>query len=111
MDHIKELTDATFQREVIDADTPILVDFSTVQCAPCRALLPTVAALATDWRGRCAVGKMDIDENPAVAQRYGIRSVPTLLLFRRGQVVAQIVGAVPRAKIEEQIRKAVATAA
>jgi thioredoxin 1 len=103
---LKELTDQNFRAEILEADTPALVDFSAVRCAPCRSILPTIEALANDYRGRLKFGKLDVDEHPTTAQRYEVRSIPTLLVFRRGQVVAQIVGAVPRARIEAAIQRA-----
>jgi thioredoxin 1 len=83
----------------------VLVDFTATWCAPCRAINPTVEALATQYKGRVKVAKLDIDDNQATAQEYGIRSVPTLLLFKQGKVVGQIVGAVPRARMESAIQQ------
>jgi thioredoxin 1 len=103
---VKELTDETFRSEILEATTLALVDFGAPRCPPCRVLEPTVAALAADYRGRCKIAKLDVDAHPAIAQRYDVRNIPTLLVFKQGQVVAQIVGAVPRARIEDAIRKA-----
>src|SRR5262249_36018458 len=99
------LTDSTFQKEILESQTPALVDFGAAWCQPCRAIAPTMAALATDYQGRLKVGTLDIDANAEVAAKYAIRSVPTLLLFKGGQVVTQLVGAMPRARIEAEIRK------
>jgi thioredoxin 1 len=103
---VTQLTDQTFRAEVLDGDLPALVDFTAVHCGPCRSLLPTIEALARDHRGRLKVGKLDVDDHPATAQHYQVRSIPTLMLFRNGKVIAQIVGAVPRARIESAIRDA-----
>lgn len=101
-----EVTDANFETEILKSSLPTLVDFWAVWCAPCRAIAPHVEALATQYEGKIRVGKCDIDANPQVPTRYDIRSIPTLLMFKDGQVVGQVVGAVPRAKIEELLKKA-----
>jgi len=101
-----ELTDGNFDQEVLKSQVPALVDFWAVWCGPCRAIAPVVEALAKEYKGRLKVGKMNVDEQQGVPQRYEIRSIPTLLVFKGGNVVAQIVGNVPRAKIEDAIKKA-----
>jgi thioredoxin 1 len=103
--NIVELTDANFDSEILKSDKPALVDFWAVWCGPCRAIAPAVEALATEYAGKLKVGKMDIDAHQGVPQKYEIRSIPTLLIFKGGNVVGQIVGAVPRAKIEDAIKK------
>jgi thioredoxin 1 len=103
---VVELTDGNFEAEVLKANTPTLVDFWAVWCGPCRAIAPAVEALAKEYKGRVKVGKMDIDHHVLVPQRYEIKSIPTLLVFKGGQVVGQIVGAVAKGKIEEAIKKA-----
>ncbi|HLU65266.1 MAG TPA: thioredoxin [Kofleriaceae bacterium] len=100
-----ELSDDNFESEVLKSDQPALVDFWAVWCGPCRQIAPTVEALATEYKGRLKVGKMNIDQHQIVPQQYGIRSIPTLLVFKGGQVVGQIVGAVPRAKLEDEVKK------
>ncbi|RMH36267.1 MAG: thioredoxin [Deltaproteobacteria bacterium] len=100
-----EVTDDNFQSEILESDIPALVDFWAVWCGPCRQIAPTVDALADEYKGRLKVGKMNVDDHQQVPQKYGIRSIPTLLLFKGGQVVDQIVGAVPRQKLEEAIQK------
>jgi thioredoxin 1 len=93
------LTDATFQQDVIASDKPVLVDFTATWCGPCRMIAPIVEELATELSGKAVIGKLDVDENPEVSMNFGIRSVPTLLIFKGGQVVDQIIGAVGKDKI------------
>jgi thioredoxin 1 len=100
------LQDTTFDSEVLKSDVPVLVDFWAVWCGPCKAIAPAVEALATEYKGRVKVAKMDVDEHQQVPQQYGIRSIPTLLVFKGGRVVDTIVGAVPKSKLEESIKKA-----
>jgi thioredoxin 1 len=100
-----EVTDDNFESEILKSDTPALVDFWAVWCGPCRQIAPTVEALASEYKGKLKVGKLNVDDHQQVPQRYGIRSIPTLLVFKGGEVVDQIIGAVPRAKLEESIKK------
>ena len=100
------ITDGNFDAEVLKSSTPVLIDFWAQWCAPCRAIAPMVDALAKDYAGKIKVGKLDIDSNPKVPTQYDVRSIPTLLVFKDGKVVGQIVGAVPRPKVEELIKKA-----
>jgi len=100
-----EGTDENFEAEILNAQTPALVDFWAVWCGPCRQIAPTVEALATELKGKLKVGKMNVDDHQQVPQKYGIRSIPTLLVFKGGEVVDQIVGAVPKTKLEEAIKK------
>ncbi|HEY6003770.1 MAG TPA: thioredoxin [Anaeromyxobacter sp.] len=102
------LQDATFDTEVLKSDIPVLVDFWAVWCGPCKAIAPTVEELAKQYRGKVKVAKMDVDEHQKVPQQYGIKSIPTLLVFKGGRVVDTIVGAVPRSKLEESLKKAIA---
>jgi thioredoxin 1 len=97
--------DAEFKKEVLEAGEPVLVDFTATWCAPCRALAPTLEALATQYKGKVKVAKIDVDDNQDTAQQYGIRAMPTLLMFKNGKVMEQIVGAVPKAKLEEFFKK------
>ena len=97
--------DSSFKSEVIESNTPVLVDFWATWCAPCRAIAPALEDLATQYKGKVKIAKLDVDENQGVAQQYGIRSIPTLLMFKGGKVVEQLVGAAPKAKLEESIKK------
>jgi len=101
-----EVTDANFQTEILSSTVPVLVDFWAAWCAPCRAIAPHVEALAVQYEGKVRVGKCDIDSNQGVPSQFDIRSIPTLLMFKQGKVVGTIVGAQPRAKIEDLIKKA-----
>jgi thioredoxin 1 len=103
-DKLLTLTDENFETEVLKSNLPTLVDFWAVWCAPCRAIAPHVEAVANSFEGQLRVGKMDIDASPKTPTRFDVRSIPTLLLFSGGQVVGQLVGAVPKAKLEQFIK-------
>ena len=98
--------DSTFQTEVLKSELPVLVDFWAVWCGPCKAIAPLVDELASQYKGKVKIGKIDVDAEQQVAQQFGIRSIPTLLVFKGGRVVDTIIGAVPKAKIEESLKKA-----
>jgi thioredoxin 2 len=98
------VTDATFQDQVLQASTPVLLDCWADWCGPCRMVAPTIDALARDYSGRVRVAKLDVDSNPAVARQFEIRSIPTLLLFNGGQLVDRLVGVQPREAIERRLR-------
>jgi len=104
-ENVVELSDDNFETEIVKADTVALVDFWAEWCGPCKQIGPTVDALATEYSGKLKVGKLNIDNHQLVPQQYNIRSIPTLLFFKGGQVVDQIVGAVPRSKLEEKINQ------
>lgn len=109
--NVLELNDANFEQQVLQSPVPVLVDFTAVWCAPCRAISPHIDAIATASAGSLRVGKVDVDENGATAARFDVRSMPTLMVFRNGKVVGQLVGAVPRARIEALVANALASAA
>lgn len=98
-----EVTDETFQSEVLDSDLPVLVDFWADWCGPCRMIAPHVKQIAADYSVTLRVAKVDVDENPAVPGRYGIVGIPTLMLFKKGEVVERITGALPKDRIVAQI--------
>ena len=98
------LTAANFQAEVLDSPIPVLVDFWATWCGPCRMVAPIVAEIAAEKAGVIKVGKVNVDEEPGLAGRYGISSIPTLMLFKNGQLVDTMVGARPKAQIEEMLK-------
>ncbi|NQV15139.1 thioredoxin [bacterium] len=102
-DNVIEFTDSNFDEEVINSDLPVLVDFWAVWCMPCKMVAPVVADIAKDYDGRLKVGKLDVDGNPGVAQKYGIRSIPSLLIFNKGEVAQMLVGAVPKPQITAKV--------
>ena len=95
--------DANFQTEVLSSDKPVLVDFWAIWCGPCKMIAPVVEELAKEYDGKLKVTKMDVDANPKTAMQFGIRSIPTLMVFKGGQVVEQIIGAVPKRHLVEKV--------
>jgi thioredoxin 1 len=102
---IFEATDSNFDQTVLKSEQPVLIDFWAVWCGPCKALAPIVDQVAAAYSGRLKVGKMDIDSSPLTPQRYGVRGIPTMLIFKNGQVQEQIVGWVAREKLEAALNK------
>lgn len=96
-------TDSSFDAEVLKSDVPVLVDFWAEWCGPCRMMAPTIDAIADEYAGRVKVGKLNVDENGVTAMRYGIRGIPTLLLFKGGNVVEQRVGAIGKSDVKRMI--------
>ena len=105
MSDVLEVTDETFDAEIVKADTPALVDFWAEWCGPCRMVGPVVEELAGAYKGKIKVAKMNVDQNRETPGRFGIRNIPTLIFFKGGDVAQTIVGAQPKASIEDQIKK------
>ena len=104
-DNVKEVSDAEFE-STIASDTPCLVDFWAPWCGPCKAIGPVVEALADEYKGKATIVKMNVDDNPATPGQFGIRAIPTLILFKSGEKVDQVTGAVGKAQLVELIEKA-----
>ena len=102
---IAHVSDDNFQADVIQSDVPVLVDFWAEWCSPCKMIAPILEELAPDYEGRLNIAKVDVDANPKVPQQYGIRSIPTLILFKNGVVEAQQVGAVSKKQLAEFLEK------
>lgn len=103
MANVKEVTDASFESDVMASAKPVLVDFWATWCGPCRMVAPIVDQISTEYAEKLDVRKMDVDQNPNTAMKYGIMSIPTLIVFRNGQPVQKIVGYVPREKMKQQL--------
>ena len=99
------VSDDTFEEEVIKSDIPVLVDFWADWCAPCKMIAPIVEQLATEYDGKVKFAKLDVDTNPGAATTYGVRSIPTLLIFKEGSPVGQVVGAVPKSVLQRRIEE------
>jgi len=106
-DKLHTFDDASFEAQVLKSDVPVLVDFWAPWCAPCRMIAPAVEELASEYDGKARVGKLNIDASPAVAQRYRVMSIPTLLVFKNGEPVDQAIGAVSKSQIAAMLDKAV----
>jgi thioredoxin 1 len=94
--HILEVTDATFEQDVLQSDVPVLVDFWAIWCGPCRMIAPTVEALAGEYAGKIRVAKLNVDDSPNVPIQYGVRGIPTLILFKNGQEKERLIGVQPK---------------
>lgn len=105
-DKVVQLTDDSFETDVTNSSTPVLVDFWASWCAPCKAISPVVDSLAEEYEGKVKIAKLNVDENPATPGKFGVRGIPTLILFKDGKVVDQVVGAVPKNQLEGLIKKA-----
>jgi thioredoxin 1 len=101
--HPVEITDANFEEEVLKSDLPVLIDFWAVWCGPCKMIAPVIDELASEYEGKIKVGKVDVDNNQGISVKYGIRSIPTLLIFKDGKIEDQIIGVLPKVKIVEKL--------
>jgi thioredoxin 1 len=105
-DKVLSFGDDNFDAEVLKATQPVLVDFWATWCAPCKAIAPVIDTLADEYDGQVKIGKVNVDDNPGTPGKYGVRGIPTIILFKDGKVVDQVVGAVPKAQLEALIKKA-----
>ena len=96
-------TDDNFESEVLSADIPVLVDFWAEWCGPCKMIAPSIVELANEYEGKAKIGKLDVDSNQTIAAKYGVRSIPSLLIFKNGEVAEQIIGAVPKNQIQSKL--------
>ena len=104
-ERVMEISSDSFEREVLQADRPVLVDFWAEWCGPCRMIAPTVEAVAEKYAGSASVAKVNVDDNPSISQRYGIRGIPTLILFKGGKEAERIVGAISKEAISRMVEK------
>lgn len=105
-DGVLKFDDAVFESEVLKSDIPVLVDFWAPWCGPCRMIAPVVEEISSSYSGRIKVGKLNVDENHETTMKYGIRSIPTIIIFKNGQALEQLIGAVPKTEIERLISRA-----
>lgn len=104
--NVQAVNDLNFDTEVLGSDIPVLVDFTATWCGPCKQIAPLVEQLADEYAGKAKITKLDIDENPGTASKYGIRGVPTLLVFKGGELVGQHVGAAPKSTLAQLVDRA-----
>jgi thioredoxin 1 len=105
MGELLQVSDADFEQEILKSELPVLVDFWAAWCGPCRAIAPVIEELAKDYAGKVKIAKMNVDENSKTPVKYGIRAIPTLIMFKNGNVMEQITGAVSKSQIDNAIKK------
>jgi thioredoxin 1 len=105
-EHVVQVSDSSFESDVLKSSVPVLVDFWAGWCGPCKAIAPAIDELAEQYAGQVKVAKVNVDENPGTPGKYGVRGIPTLILFKDGQIVDQVVGAVPKNQLDGLIKKA-----
>lgn len=105
-ENVQAFTDANFDREVLQSSIPVLVDFWATWCAPCKAIAPLIDTVADEYAGKVKVGKVNVDENQGTPAKYSVRGIPTIILFKDGAVLEQVVGAVPKSQLDALIAKA-----
>lgn len=106
-ENVKEITDASFDTAVLKSGTPVVVDFWAPWCGPCKAIAPVLAEIATEFAGKITVVKMNVDDNPRTPSSYNVRGIPNLIFFKGGQVVEQVVGAVPKEQLVAAVKKVI----
>ena len=104
-ENLQTFTDGNFESDVLKAETPVLVDFWAEWCGPCRAMEPHIDAFASDYKGKVAVGKLNVDDNPAITMKYMVRGIPTVILFKGGEIVDQIVGLADKSALKQMVDK------
>ena len=106
--NIVHTTDATFAQDVLKSDKPVLLDFWAEWCGPCKMIAPILDEIASEYQDRVKIAKLNIDENPQTPHKFGIRGIPTLILFKNGEVAKQVVGALPKARLQQELEPALA---
>ncbi|RMG42929.1 MAG: thioredoxin [Candidatus Dadabacteria bacterium] len=106
-ENVCEVTDSNFQSEILESDTPVLVDFWAPWCGPCKSIAPVLEEIAKEFEGKLKVAKLNVDDNPSTPSNYNVRGIPNLIFFKNGEVVEQIVGAVPKEQLLQAINKVI----